>query len=187
MARIPLLTPEAVSDEALRALTSATGHLNIFRALAHAQTCIVPIMKLGQAVLTEQQLPARSRELMLLLTMSMERGEYEVAQHIEIALGVGASQAEVDAVLKDDVSNPIFSEADRALFAFARQVIRSARVDVEVFAAVRAHFSDREIVEAIIAMGFYSTLVRLTGALEVEIDTSQGMAVLNAAATRRPK
>lgn len=181
MARVPLLTPESATGEALKALSSRNGQMNVFRTLAHANGCIIPVMKLGGAILTQQKLSARSRELLIVLAMSLENGEYELMQHIDIALGVGATRAEIDAIMAGELENAVFSDADRALLAFGRQVVESLRVDAAVFAAARAHLSDQELVEAIIAIGFYMTLARVTEALEVELDPVQGMAVLKGA------
>jgi alkylhydroperoxidase family enzyme len=156
--------------------------MNLFRALAHADGCIVPLMKLGGAILARQKLSARSRELLILQAVALEGGQYELLQHVDIALGVGASRAEIDAVLAGDPMSTAFSAADRALLEFGREVVRSVRVSAPVFEAVRAHFSDQEIVESILAIGFYMTLARVTEALEIEPDPVQGMNVLNAAA-----
>ena len=46
-----------------------------------------------------------------------------------------------------------------------------------VFAAVREHFSGQEIVETIVAIGFYMMMARLTEATEVDLDPAAGMTV----------
>ena len=46
-----------------------------------------------------------------------------------------------------------------------------------VFAAMRQHFSEQEIVESILAIGFYMTMARLTEATEVDLDPAAGMTV----------
>jgi alkylhydroperoxidase family enzyme len=42
---------------------------------------------------------------------------------------------------------------------------------------MRAHFSEQEIVESILAIGFYMTMARLTEATEVDLDPAAGMTV----------
>lgn len=185
MPRIPLLTADTATGDAVRALNAPTGHMNIFRALAHADGCVLPLMKLGRAILTSQKLPDLPRELLILLAVGIEGGEYEWIQHADIALSVGGTQAQIDAIRARDLDNPVFSDSQRALLKFGAQVVESVRVDAAVFAELRRHVSDQEIVEAILAMGFYMTLARVTEALEVEPDAVQGTAVL--AAAKKPR
>lgn len=183
--RFTLLTPEtATGEEAIKALSSANGHMNVFRALAHAETTILPVMRLGGAILSKQALSHAHREMLILLAMQIEGGEYEWSQHVGIALGVGVSQAQIDAIAERDLNSSVFDAAECSLLAFGAAVVEAVRVPDAIFAAARAHFSERELVEAIVAMGFYMTLARLTEAGCVPLDAAQGMAVLNAASKR---
>lgn len=178
MPRLPLLDKDSAEGDAARALGSAVGHMGVFRMLAHASECVVPTMRLGRAILGKQKLNPRQRELLILLAMRLEGGEYEYVQHVDIALGVGATQEEVDAIADLRLDAPVFSEADKALLAFGRAVTVDVRVPQPVFEAVHAHFDARELVESIIAIGFYMVLARVTEALEVPLDEVQGMTVL---------
>ncbi|MEH2540381.1 hypothetical protein V1278_006601 [Bradyrhizobium sp. AZCC 1577] len=63
------------------------------------------------------------------------------------------------------------------LLAFGREVIEDVRVAEPVFAAMRRHLSEQEIVESILAIGFYMTMARLTEATEVDLDPAAGMTV----------
>jgi len=45
---------------------------------------------------------------------------------------------------------------------------------------MRQHFSDREIVEAILAIGFCMTMARLTEAIATDLDPAAGMTVFDA-------
>jgi alkylhydroperoxidase family enzyme len=181
MARLPLIDPETATGEVAAAFAAAPVKLNIFRMLAHAETCMVPQMQLGAAILSRQLLGHRLRELLILLVAKREGGAYEWRQHVPIALGVGVSQAQVDAIERDDLVATAFSDAERALLAFARQVIVDVRVEDGVFADVGKHFSDREIIEAILAIGFYMTMTRLTEATKTDLDAAAGMTVFDSA------
>ena len=50
---------------------------------------------------------------------------------------------------------------------------------------MRKHFSEQEIVEAILAIGFYMTMARLTEATDVDLDPAAGM-TLYESGQRRP-
>jgi alkylhydroperoxidase family enzyme len=155
--------------------------LNIFRMMAHAETCIAPQMRLGAAILAQQALGHRSRELLILLVAGLEQGTYEWRQHVAIALGLGVPQVQIDALERADLTASVFSDSERALLAFGRQVIEDVRVDDAVFVEARRHFSPREIVEAILTIGYYMTMTRLTEATQTDLDPSAGMAVFDSA------
>ncbi len=58
----------------------------------------------------------------------LEGGEYEWRQHVPIALGVGVTQAQIDAVERGDYDDASFNDAERALLAFGREVVENVRV-----------------------------------------------------------
>jgi alkylhydroperoxidase family enzyme len=184
---LPLIDPETATGEVGAALVAAPVKLNIFRMMAHAETCMFPQMRLGGAILSLQALSHPARELLILLVARVEGGAYEWRQHVPIALGVGVPQAQIDAVERGDITGTVFDEAERALLAFGRQVIEDVRVEDAVFAEARRHFSEREIVEAILAIGFYMTMARLTEATETDLDPAAGMTVFNSTQSARSK
>lgn len=181
MSRISLLDPTSAQGEAAKALASSIGHMGVFRALAHAHTNIVPLMKLGRSILAQQQLDAARRECLILLAMRLEGGAYEWAQHVEMALGVGVTRAQVDAIEALRLDEACFNAPERALLAFGRAVVEDVRIAEHTYATARAHFEQRELVEAVIAIGFYMLLARITEGFEVAPDPVQGMAVLTSA------
>jgi len=61
----------------------------------------------------------------------------------------------------------------------AAEVIDNVRVPEPVFSAMRNHFSEQEIVESILAIGFYMTMARLTEATDVDLDPAAGMTVFD--------
>ncbi len=179
MARLPLIDPADAAGDAKSVLEGLPRTLNIFRMMAHAETMIRPALRLGSAILSAQDLGPRERELLILQVAQLEGRAYEWNQHDPIAEGVGVPREQIDALAKGDIASNVFSEAEQALLAFSKEVIENVRVADATFAAARAHFSDREIVEAIFTIGFYMMMARLTEATETDIDPPAGMAVVN--------
>ena len=169
MPRLPLVDPATAAGEAGESLRSMPVRLNLFRVLAHAETCMVPQMRLGGAILSRQSLGDRERELLVLLVARLQGVAYEWAHHVPIALELGIGQAAIDALERLDLVGP-FDARDRALLAFGRQVVEQARVDDEVFAQVRPVLTDRQIMEAILAIGFYMTMARVLNVTETDLD-----------------
>ena len=98
---------------------------------------------------------------------------------VSIALGVGVTQRQIDCIEQGSYEDAAFNAAEQALLAFGREVIENVRVAAPVFATMRAHFSEQEIVESILAIGFYMTMARLTEATEVDLDPAAGMTVFD--------
>jgi len=148
VARLPLIDPEATSGDIRASFDRMPVKLNIFRMMAHAEANMIPAMRLGNSILHKQKLSAVNRELLILQAAQLEGGGYEWRQHVPIALGVGVTQAQIDAVERGDYGDASLNEAERALLVFGREVVEKVRVQDAVFAGVRKHFSDQEIVEA---------------------------------------
>ena len=182
-----MLEPAQAKGEASAFLERSGVMLNLFKVLAHAETSISPQMGLGAAILTRQQLPDRSRELLILLVAALAKAPYEWAQHAPIARALGVNEDQINAIRKLDLRTS-FDQADRDLLAFGRQVVVDAQVDDATFARARSSLSDREIVEAILAIGFYMTMCRLLNVAGAPLDTDPDLGLKIFKATRpQPK
>ena len=180
MARLPLIDPETTTGDNRASFDRMTVKLNIFRMMAHAETNMIPAMRLGNSILHRQKLSAVNRELLILQVAQLEGGAYEWRQHVPIALGLGVTQPQIDALERGAFDDGAFNAAERALLSFSREVVENVRVPDEVFARMRDHYTPQEIVEAILAIGFYMTMARLTEATETDLDAAAGMALFDA-------
>jgi len=174
-----LVDPATTTGKVATAFENLPTKLNIFRMMAHAETCIVPQMRLGGSILGRQDLHHPHREMLILLVAQIEGGAYEWKQHVPIAKGVGVTTGQIAALKLEELQSDEFDNQEQALLAFGRQVIEDVRVDDETFATMREHFSEREVVEAILAIGFYMTMARLTEVTETELDPAAGMTVFD--------
>lgn len=177
MARLPLIDPEATSGDMRASFDRMAIKLNIFRMLAHAEANFIPAMRLGNSILHRQKLSHVNRELLILLVAQREGGAYEWRQHVPIALGVGVTQQQIDGLEAGNHEGAAFSAAEKALLAFAAETIDNVRVSDATFAAMKTHFTAQEVVESIMAIGFYMMMARLTEATETDLDAAAGMAV----------
>jgi alkylhydroperoxidase family enzyme len=187
MSRLPLIDPLQTGEDLRAAFARMPMKLNIFRMLAHAENGAVPVLRLANAILHRQKLSDRHRELLILQVAHLEGGAYEWRQHVPIAAAVGISDAEIEAIAASQFNSAVFDAADRALLAFGKCVIEDVRVERAVFAQAQTHFSHREIVEAIVTIGFYMMMARLTEATETDLDPPDGIALYNASKHRGKK
>ena len=185
MARLPLIDPETTSGDIRKSFDRMPVKLNIFRMMAHAEANFIPAMRFANSILHRQKLSHVNRELLILQVAQRQQGVYEWRQHVPIALGVGVTQKQIDGIEQGKYEDTAFNPAEQALLAFGRDVIDNVRVAAPVFAAMRQHFSEQEIVESILAIGFYMTMARLTEATEVDLDPAAGMTVYEASKKRK--
>lgn len=178
MARIPYPDLSKASPEVTEMLGRLPAPANIFNMMAHAETCIKPVMKLGGTLLGKLKLDPRIRELCLLHAVKLVGGDYEWVQHVPIALDLGCSPEQIDALARSDDGASCFDARERAALGFTREVVLEVAASDDALAAVREHLSEREIVELILMIGFYTMLARLTETLGVENDPPMGSALV---------
>ena len=111
------------------------------------------------------------------MVAKIEGGEYEWIQHVPIAISVGATQAQVDAIECNLIDSPCFSDVERAALRFTEEVVNRVRADEGTVRELMKSLSPREIVELILAIGFYMTMARLTETTRTDLDPSAGKIV----------
>jgi alkylhydroperoxidase family enzyme len=184
VARLPLIDPETMTGDIRASFDRMPVKLNIFRMMAHAEANMIPAMRLGNSILHKQKLSAVNRELLILHVAQIEGGAYEWRQHLPIALGVGVTQRQIDGLEHGNYDGDAFNAAERALLAFSKEVVENVRVSEPVFAKMRKHFAEQEIVETIFAIGFYMMMARLTEATETDLDPAAGMRLFDTSKKR---
>ena len=178
MARIPYPDLDKASPEVKDMLGRLPSPANIFNMMAHAETCLKPVMKLGGTLLGKLKLDAKLRELCLLHAVKLEGGDYEWVQHVPIALDLGATDDQIAALEIGDDETACFSALEKAALRLTREVVTDVRASEAAVTEARKHLSDREIVELIIMAGFYIMLARVTETLGVENDPPMGSALI---------
>ncbi len=153
--------------------------LNIFKLMAHAETNFAPLVRLGASILAQQKLDARLRELAILRVAKLSEAEYEWVQHVPIAKLGGASDAEIEALERGDGEAACFGELERAVLRFTDEVVREVGASDATFAAIAKHLSHQEIVELILAIGFYMTMARLMETTRIDLEPPAGAQVVD--------
>jgi alkylhydroperoxidase family enzyme len=180
MARLPYVDPATAPAPVRELLEGLPVRLNIFRMVAHAERNARPLLCLGTSILTEQQLSATLRELAILRVARLSGAEYEWTQHVPIAKAVGVSDAQVDALARDDAGASCFDPVARLVLRFTTEVVERVGVPDALFAEMQRHFSAREIVELVLAIGFYMTMARLMEVTRIDVDEAAGARLVGA-------
>lgn len=171
MPLVPYAEIDRLPDEARNAFDQLPVKLNIFKTM-------------GGKILGRQKLNDALRELAILAVAKIENGEYEWIQHAPIAIWVGVNQAHVDAIAAGEIDAACFNPSERAVLRFTEQVVNRVKADEEVVSEVAKFLSPREIVELILAIGYYMTMVRLTETTRTDLDKSAGTAIIDSVSRR---
>lgn len=182
MARLPYVDPATAPEPVRELLERLPVKLNVFRMMAHAETNARPLLRLGTSILAEQQLSAKLRELAILRVARLSSAEYEWTQHVPIAKATGVSDAQVDALRGGDVGAGPFDPVEQLVLRFTTEVVEHVGVPDALFAETQRHFSAREIVELVLAIGFYMTMARLMEVTRIDVDPPAGAQLLGAIA-----
>jgi 4-carboxymuconolactone decarboxylase len=182
VARLPYPDPDS-APEPVREALQALPPLNIFRMLAHAETALRPFLRFGGTILGRLELDPKLRELAILEVAARTEARYEWVQHVSIGRHVGLSDGQIAALERRETQqSAALGDAERAVVAFAAEVVAGPRVSDATFDAVSRWLSPREIVELLLTIGNYMMLARVMTTLELELDDPAGDQVLGAGA-----
>ncbi|MEU5909532.1 hypothetical protein [Micromonospora sp. NPDC047527] len=173
---MPRLTdpdPNAVPAD-VRDFLSALPPDPMVKMMTHSVATVKLFIQLARAQFTSLELPARSRELVILTVAEYAESEFVAAQHRPISEAVGVDQRTREIIGSRDIDSPDLSAYDGTLIRFAAEVVRSPRVPDDLFDQVRHILSEREIVEVLQVVGYYWSFGRMATALNVEVTAVYG-------------
>ena len=143
--------------------------INLYKVLGHTQYIGLNWQRLGNSLLRGEELSPKLRELAILRVGDLAKAEYEFSKHSVGGLRAGLTQQQIDAI-HDWAASSEFSSEERAVLAYTDEVARDIQVSDETFAALKEHFSELEIVELTVVIGYYGMVSRFLVALDVDIE-----------------
>jgi len=172
MARVPLIDEENHSElsELIGKIRGARGGrlLNIYRIMLHSPELARGWFELNQAVRYRTEIDGRSRELAIIRVAVLNGAEYILRAHgPTYALKEGLTEAQVEALANWRESR-LFDDKQRALLAYVDAMTRDIDVPDALFAEVRKHYGERQVVELTMLIGAYNMLSRVLKALKVD-------------------
>src|SRR5271165_2040902 len=156
MARLPYATGTQFAQlMRVTGLAENTPPANAFRVLAHTPSVGAATLRLVLALLTETDLDPRVRELVILRVAQRCDGRYAWSQHVAMARSMGVSDAQLAALERAETPAALFNERERATFTVADEVLDTCRAGADTLATVHALFSECEIVELLLLIGYF--------------------------------
>ena len=171
MARVPLVDPDTLQADArlvAERIESSRGRVgNIWRALLNVPQLTNRVLALADELRHGTTIDKRCRELAVLTVGLVTNCDYEFDHHWNAALKAGIPREHLEA-LPEFENSPLFDARDRAVMRFAAEVTRAGTVENATWDALRAHFGTEQIMEILLTVAWYNTVVRILLPLEVE-------------------
>jgi 4-carboxymuconolactone decarboxylase len=164
----------------LQQLATTGALVNIFQVMLRSPQIALNVVKLGASQFSSGALSPVDRELAILTTAGQFDAAYEISQHEAISASVGVTAAQRAAVAVRQWDSPDLDAAQQALLRFLAAAASAPTVPPTVFDDARRHYSDQQIVEALVLMGYYFMLARVSTVLDIPQDPPNSDVVLQA-------
>jgi len=148
-ARVPYVRSDPVF-----ARVEAMGRpvLNLYRALANQPAALEAFLEMSRYVRGGSSLDAGLREAVIFATAQELGSDYEVAHH--------STGVDLDGL----------DERGRCAVEYARSAACTRSCDDALFQHLKEHFSNAEIVDLVVTVGWYHLCAVVLGTLEVELE-----------------
>jgi 4-carboxymuconolactone decarboxylase len=171
MARISLVEESEHPElaELIRKIRAGRGGalINVYKLLLHAPPLAEIWLSLINAFRGQASLDDRLREIVIIRVGHLNRVDYVVRQHVpRLAVAAGVTPAECEALAGRDFDG--FSARERAVISYVDAMTEQVQVPETVFAALRPHFSERQLVELSVLIGTYNMHTRVVEALGID-------------------
>ncbi len=167
----PLVPPysEPVTAALDRVMPKGVPPLTLFRTLAVNERVFLRVMAGG--LLDRGSISLREREIVIDRTCARCGSEYEWVVHVAFfAERVGLTPDQVAATRGGGAQPDAFPLRERLLLQLVDELHDSAQVSDELWASLRTHWTDEQLIELIALVGFYHLISFMTVALRLPLE-----------------
>ena len=157
-----------VNGRGARLVTAAGGLAGPFNAFVTAPDAGLRISALGEVIRFGTSIERRLSELAIITVGARWQAEFEWWAHSRMAREHGVPDAVVDAIGRGE-DPPFAADDERAVYAVARQLTRTGRLDPEVYGAAHELLGDTGMVELVSLCGYYTLISFLLNAFAVPL------------------
>ena len=180
MARVKMIAPETATGEAKRVydrVLAQWGRISNFsKVLAHQPATLEAWALANDAIrLNNVKVDpdyVKIQQLLIIKTSALNGSAYCMSHNVPLGKKLGLSEEQIAAARGDGWrDSPLFDERQKAAIRWADAVTNmTARDDDTAFAAMKAHFSQQQIVELTVFCGMWNYSNRLCEALHVDLE-----------------
>jgi len=173
--RVSTRKPEEVSEEMRKTyakIESALGMLpTMFTTMAHLPGAVGPIAEAYGAIVLNSPIEERVQQIAMIRTSVKNNAAYCLHAHMELGLRAGLTHKQIDA-LRYDPAGGEFTEKEQIVIEYAERLTESGNaVSDELFARLRSHFSEAEVISLTLNIGLMTFFNRYTDVLKLHQHT----------------
>ncbi|MCU0447209.1 MAG: carboxymuconolactone decarboxylase family protein [Microscillaceae bacterium] len=126
----------------------------------------------GGNLLDRGSLTLRQREIVIDRVTAQCGSEYEWGVHVAFfAEKVKLSQAQIQSLTFGDASDAVWEdESEKILIQLTDETLATKQISEELWAKVKQHFSDEQVLELLALIGYYHTISLITNGLRIELE-----------------
>jgi len=169
MARLPYadVKDPAASDLVGKIAAQRGGDVpHLYRMLLNSPAVAEGWLTYLTAIRQRAALPGALRELVIMRIAVLNGAPYEADQHKPIALKLGVTQPQLDALDKWQGAS-VFDDTQRAVLAYTDAMTKSIQVPDDIFAGVQKLFKPDQLVELTATIAAYNMVSRFLEALQI--------------------
>jgi len=152
---IPMMSKEATLKIAKELhLPERLANLNATRIFLYSPASAGGMFTFLISMMTENTLPARTRELIILRLAWLGKSVYEFSHHAEVARELNISEEDIMGV-RDPADCKSYSEIDRAVLALSDDLAHGMHVAPNTWALLQRSFSAAELNELLFTVGLW--------------------------------
>lgn len=178
MARVRMISPETADAETRKVyVVRQWGRVSHFsQVLAHQPAALQGWMLPNDAIrlnnVKHDPDYVKIQQLVIIKTSALNRSAYCMSHNLPLGRKIGLSEDQIKAAQGSDyMASPVLDERQKAAIRWAEVVTNmTARDDESAFAAMKRHFSEKQIVELTVFCGMWNYSNRLCEALHVDLE-----------------
>ena len=180
MARVKLVPPDSADGEVRKAyehvLKQWSRISNFSQVLAHQPAALMgwalpnDAIRLGNVKADPDYV--KIQQLVIIKTSALNRSAYCMSHNVPLGRKIGLTEAQIKAAQGQDyMTSPDLDDRQKAAVRWAEAVTAmTARDDDGAFAAMKRHFTEKQIVELTVFCGMWNYSNRLCEALHVDLE-----------------
>jgi alkylhydroperoxidase family enzyme len=180
VARVKMISPETADDETRKVydgVLAQWGRISNFsQILAHQPAALQGWMLPNESIRLKNVKAdpdyVKIQQLVIIKTSAINGSAYCMSHNVPLGRKIGLSEEQIAAAQGNDyMASPHLDDRQKAAIRWAEAVTNmTARNDEAAFAAMKQHFSEKQIVELTVFCGMWNYSNRLCEALHVDLE-----------------
>jgi len=148
---------------------------NLYRIVAKNKALFMDLITTkfigSTGIFDKKRIPPEMREKIILRTCVVTKNDYEFALHEEtISRKMGISGEQITDIINAEPNSTLWKESDLALFRLIDTLVSGKDIEDKLFTWVSNYYSEEELIDIILIIGFYTTVGMLVSFAKPEKD-----------------